>query len=186
MSTRCDGIALLRAIKTTSFQFQQQKHPCISIHISKRKLYVLSQQEHMSNHYYFQKFKNTVDVLEANGGSIGDDPLLINQILQRTRPRATMETASRTMINEAKEEAKQEYLAVAFLMGADRSRYGLLIQSLENDYIQGVNKYPKNLVDAYHLITNWKHDTRHYTKGTNEDEVTFAQDTDRLANVTCY
>ena len=39
-------------------------------------------------------------------------------------------------------EAQSRYLAVGFVLGADRSRYGRLIENLENDYLQGQNNYP--------------------------------------------
>ena len=31
---------------------------------------------------------------------------------------------------------------------------------MENDYLQGRNKYPTPVTSAYHLITNWKQDPR--------------------------
>jgi hypothetical protein len=47
-------------------------------------------------------------------------------------------TATRTMMHDA-------YVAVTFILGADRKRYGRLIDDLENDYIQGQDNFPKSL-----------------------------------------
>ncbi len=49
-------------------------------------------------------------------------------------------------------------MAVAFLLGADCARYGRLIEILENDYLQGQNKYPRTVTTAYNLLSNWKQD----------------------------
>ena len=61
---------------------------------------------------------------------------------------------------ELKHTTQVRYLAVAFLLGADRSRYGRLIEDLENDFLQGRNNFPTTLTGAYSLLTNWKQDPR--------------------------
>jgi hypothetical protein len=45
-------------------------------------------------------------------------------------------------------------MACAFLVGSDRDRYGKLVEDLENDHIQGSDKYPKTLTDAYSLLVH--------------------------------
>ena len=57
-----------------------------------------------------------------------------------------------------RQDAQQLYLATAFILGADRNKYGQLIENLENDYLQGQNNYPQTLTGAYNLLTNWKQD----------------------------
>ena len=49
--------------------------------------------------------------------------------------------------------------AVLFIFGADRSRYGKLIENLENYYLQGCGGYPKSIQSAYNLLSNWKQDS---------------------------
>ena len=85
----------------------------------------------------------------------------MTKALQKHNPYATIQSASASMLTNAKQTAKQEYLAVAFLLAADRNRYGILIQDLENEFTQGVDKYPKTLTDAYYLLLNWKHDPKY-------------------------
>jgi hypothetical protein len=58
-----------------------------------------------------------------------------------------------------KNKIVEEYLAVAFLSGSDRARFGCLLDRLQNDYLQGNNAYPRTLSSAYHLLTNWKSET---------------------------
>ncbi len=46
MSRDGDGMALLRAVKNVSFNFQSQKYTPQALHESKRRFYVLSQGKH--------------------------------------------------------------------------------------------------------------------------------------------
>ena len=48
------------------------------------------------------------------------------------------------------------YLALAFLMGSDQSRFGRLLEKLENDFTTGNDSYPKTLTDAYNMLLEWK------------------------------
>jgi hypothetical protein len=66
------------------------------------------------------------------------------------------DTMSEAEKEEVEKEAQGRYLAVAFVLGADRLRYGRLIENLENDYLQGQNNYPTTVTAAYNLLTNWK------------------------------
>ena len=45
-------------------------------------------------------------------------------------------------------------------MGADCVRFGRYLENLENDFMQGVDWYPKSRVDAHHVLANWKQDPR--------------------------
>ena len=69
-------------------------------------------------------------------------------------------TMTEAQTKEVQAESCEQYLAVAFLLSANRTQYGKLIEDLENDYLQGRNNYPTTVTSAYHLITNWKQDPR--------------------------
>lgn len=78
---------------------------------------------------------------------------------------------------EIKKEAQDQYLAVAFILGPDRSKYGkLMIDNLKNYYLQSRNNYSKTLTSAYILLTNWKHDPciAMPMMGLSNDGVSFA------------
>ena len=67
-------------------------------------------------------------------------------------------------------EAQEWYDGLAFLMEADRVRFGRCLEDLENDFTQGVDRYPKSRVDAHHVLANWKQDPRnlvHLTGGND-------------------
>ena len=52
--------------------------------------------------------------------------------------------------------AKQKHLLVAMLCGADRGKYGKLVEELRNDFTKGGDYYPANLTEAYELLLNYK------------------------------
>jgi Zinc knuckle len=72
-------------------------------------------------------------------------------------------------------EAQDQYLAVAFVLSADRNRFGKLVEDMENDYLQGRDNFPKSLTAAYNLLTNWKQDPRYAMRyiGPANDGVSF-------------
>ena len=51
------------------------------------------------------------------------------------------------------ENAKDMYLACAFLCQSDRKGYGRLLEELENYYTKVNLNYPTNLVTAYRMIS---------------------------------
>ena len=54
----------------------------------------------------------------------------------------------------------QQYLAVAFLSGADDRSYGRMRQTLQNNYLRGdTDSYPQDLTKAYELLLNWRTDS---------------------------
>jgi hypothetical protein len=65
---------------------------------------------------------------------------------------------------DAERLAKEQYLACAFILGADKTRYGRMLEDLKNSFTQGVDKYPKNMTDAYNLLVNWKQNPQNYLR----------------------
>ena len=52
----------------------------------------------------------------------------------------------------------ERILACTFLVGSDRTRYGKLLEDLQNDHTQGTDNYPATLQQAYSLLVHWKQD----------------------------
>ena len=40
------------------------------------------------------------------------------------------------------EKASEAYLAIVFIMGADRARFRKYVEDLHNDYLKGINNHP--------------------------------------------
>ena len=55
--------------------------------------------------------------------------------------------------------AKEQFLAVAFLLGADTVRYGTCVKAMQNAYLKGNNDYPQTVTAAYHFLLHWVPET---------------------------
>jgi hypothetical protein len=153
-------IELLKVVKTEMFTFQTQKYGPQAMHEAKRRFYMLRQEKYISVQQYYETFVNTVEVIEHCGGDIGVDRSLVTEMLGGH----DRSIASSSILVDAEQKAKDKYLACAFLLGSDKTRYGRLIEDLENSFTQGVDKFPKTMVDAYNLLVNWKQNPMNYMR----------------------
>jgi hypothetical protein len=122
---------------------------------------------------YLEKFQNCVDVLEHFGGTIGHVPGLVKGVLELDCINA--DSATPEEIPDATKATQEEYLTMAFLLGSNHNQYGKLIKNLENHYAQGQDRYPKTLMSAYSLLTNWKQDAHNIMRflGPTNEGVSF-------------
>jgi hypothetical protein len=153
-------VELLKVVKTEMFTFQTQKYGPQAMHEAKRRFYMLRQDKHTTVQQYYETFVNTVEVIEHCGGDIGVDRSLVTEMLGGH----DRSIASATVIVNAERDAKDKYLACAFILGADKTRYGCLMEDLENSFTQGIDKFPKTMVDAYNLLVNWKQNPMNYMR----------------------
>jgi hypothetical protein len=188
-----DTIELLKSIKDCVFKFSDEKHASHSLHEASRKFYTSQQDKNSNIQDYYQRFKNHIEVVEHCGGSLGGHDAVINKSLEAMS--LTRANASVIQLKAATAAAREEYLACAFLLGSDRKRYEKLVEDLENDYIQKIDKYPKTMVEAYSLLIHWKQDPKNLMRvlGMVSDGVAFANvgtDQHGTANehphITCY
>jgi hypothetical protein len=121
---------------------------------SKRRFYLCSQGRHTTASTYLEQYQNIDDVIEHSGGSIGNDPGILEALAKKKG--ADTAVIAATDLALLQKEDQEQYLTAAFLLGADRARYGRLIEGLENDYLQGQDRYPKTITSAFNLLINWK------------------------------
>ena len=171
-----DAIGLLKTIKSIMFNFQGQIYRPQALRDAKRRFYNMYQDRHMTVQAYLDKFQNSVEVIEHCGGDLGIDKGLIDNTFATANPVVNRETATPATVEAAKKYAREQYLACAFLLGADRKRYGKLLENLENDYTQKNDRWPKTITDAYSLLINWKQDPRNLLQvvGASSDGIAFA------------
>jgi Reverse transcriptase (RNA-dependent DNA polymerase) len=178
-----NSIELLKNIKDVTHSFSGQKFKAHALHEAKRRFYTYYQDRTTNTQTYLEKFKNLVEVVEHCGGSFLESGMA--EVVLGDRRAADMNT-------DDMKKARELYLATAFILASDRSRYSKLIEDLENNYIQGVNRYPTTLEDAYNVLMYWKHDTKANGRsvGIETEGVAFVQDGERrakdMADVECY
>jgi hypothetical protein len=134
------------------------------VHSILREFYSLSQGKHRTNQEYYDEFNNLVAAVDECGAMIARHPTIYNEVLQE------LSVDSQDPTDDEKERAQQTskggYLAVAFLLGLDRIRYGMLIEEIENEYLRNrdasskVGSYPLTVADAYEYLENYKRNPR--------------------------
>ena len=170
MHSASNGLDLLVAIKDLMYNVQEQKYVPLSIHLAKRQFFLLSQGRNTVGEYY-EQFKNQTDVLDHIGAGIGDDDAITKQVLRSQG--INTDDATEAQEDAAEIQGIEWYLALAFLMGSDRSRFGRLLEKLENDFTAGHDNYPKTLTDAYNMLLEWKDDPRLLMRMAGNDGISF-------------
>ena len=171
VSSAGDGLGLIKAVKSIAFQFQSQKYLSHALHESLKRYYNCAQGKFATTQAYLDHFKNVLEVVTTSGGSIAGHPGVENAIIaERGLVRDGMTVAQMVEVQSA---VTDRSTAMGFLLGCDRSRYGRLIEDLENDYLQGHNNYPATVSEAYNLLTNWKQDRAGW-RAPSADGVAFA------------
>ena len=103
---------------------------------------------------YHKAYKGIIDVIDFNDGSIRNKKGLIEAGL-------TINGAQKppTEDETKKAVAKERKITIAcvFILGADKTQFGKLMEDMEKSFTQCDDKYPVDLTEAYKLLTNWKH-----------------------------
>jgi hypothetical protein len=109
---------------------------------------------------YYNQFKDLVSNAEWLGSDIGLNSERVDANVQEIAADPDMPTEAEW--EQARARAKDEYLAVAFLLNSDKRQYGDLIWTIENEYTHGTNIYPMMLSAAYDYIINYQYQKSHY------------------------
>jgi hypothetical protein len=117
LSSTGDGLRLLSTIKVVSFNFQSQKYLPHSLHEAKRRFNLCVQTKNMSVPAYLEQFQNILAFIERDPGIAK----IVTGVLS---------------LSDVLNDADERYLALAFLLGANRNCFGNLVEGLENDFLQ--------------------------------------------------
>ena len=168
-----DVMRLLGLVQSCMTQRQTRKHPVHTLIDAEVGVLAL-RQRNMANNEYYEKFKDLVTNSERLGGEIGVQTDRVNEILQdiATDPDAPTDNEREA----ARSQAKDEYLAILFLLNSDKKRYGNLMRDIENEYTRGTDSYPTTLSAAYDYLVNYRVDRQH--QETDDGGLAFYQDED--------
>ena len=117
-----------------------------------REFYLMAQGKHQSNQEYFDAFNTLSEGIENAGAQIGIHPALIESVREEICVDLLNPTSDEEKI--ASSMAQQRYLAVAFLRAADKGRYGLLNENIEQELFRNrngtskVGTYPVTVAEA--------------------------------------
>jgi hypothetical protein len=170
---------LLQLIQNCMTQRQTRQTPVHTLLDVEAQVFAFRQKALADNEYY-NKFKDLVSIAERLGSNIGVQPDRVQAILEEIA--VDRDLPMEWERAQASEQAKDEYLAVMFLMNSDRQHYGNLIRDIENEYTRGSDTYPATLsTTAYDYIVNYRPANRSRTNNEgglsfyNEDEDTLGR-----------
>ncbi len=144
------GPQLLKMIKNTTFSFQSQKCPGQSLFDAKRQFYNQTQGCTVTIKEYFIQFQNLVDVLKHSSGNIADDKGMETFVLD-DMDKSAMTAEELTALASDVENR---------LLGVAPHRFSRLIEGIENDFIEGRDRYPTSVSDAYCRLANYTYGPR--------------------------
>jgi hypothetical protein len=117
--------------------FRDKQYLPHSLHKITSDFYNLTQGKHLSNQEYYDEFNSMVDTAEDSGATIGAHPAGVTAILNVLALDSDAPTTPERVASV--QMATQRYLAVAFILGADK------MVAEAYDYLCNYKKDPKNL-----------------------------------------
>ena len=96
-------------------------------------------QKTLPNNEYYEKFKDLVTNADQLGSDIGVHPEQVETILAGITADPNKPTAMEG--KQAKDIAKDQFLAVMFLINCDHNHYGNLVRDIENEYTCRMDTY---------------------------------------------
>jgi hypothetical protein len=161
-SINADSLALLKGIRAEMTGFRKKQHLPHLLHLIMRNFYNLVQGKHRSSQEDYDEFNSMVETAKESGATIGPHPAGVTKCLTAIAVDVDIPTTSERAVSV--KLATQRYLSAAFLLGADRVRYGTLIEEIESEFLRNkgmsstAGTYPTTVAEAYDYLCNYKKD----------------------------
>jgi hypothetical protein len=166
--TTADSLALLKGIRAKMTGIHNKQYLPHSLHKIMHEFYHLTQGKHLSNQEYYDAFNSMVNTGAESGATIGAHPSGVTAILAALAVDIDFPTQAERAASV--ETATQRYLAVAFILGADKMRYGTLLEEIENEFLRNkgsstsAGTYPTTVAKSYDCLCNYKKDPKNLTR----------------------
>jgi hypothetical protein len=172
-------VALLLIIRSFCCSFEDERQGTWALQQAKKKAFCFVQRDDMSNADYYDEFMAIVKGVESYGGEWGQEPGLIRAKLEAAGA-ADPDNLTDDELEAAKLAARDDFLAMMLLSGANNNRYWKLREDLANDYTKGRDNYLSTVDDMLRLLNNYKLPNQRMQPagtsiGDNEDRLAFVQ-----------
>ncbi len=117
-----DEIALLLLARGFCCQFDDQRQGIWALQQAKKQAFLFIQKEGTSTAKYYEEFMSHINGVEEFGGQGGQEPGPIRakmQIAHASRNVVDLDAPTPAELDAAKEAAKEDFIAMMFLSGAD-------------------------------------------------------------------
>eukprot|EP00957_Ditylum_brightwellii_P180458 13746411-Ditylum_brightwellii.AAC.1 len=179
-------IELLKSIKGTVFQFEEEQYLELALWEAVLKAFYFYQGPGINNATYFECFDNAIKLIEQFGGSVLMHPSSIKTALKRKRANATLQNVRAHEFDKTVRDARERFLPVIVMAGADCSRYGSMFQDIQNNYGQGNDTHPKSVVDTKHCIKTFRPNPKYVRVISQAEGMVFlADDQEKRRQINC-
>ena len=138
-----DVLGLLKLLRTFAYVTDGSQHPYLAVCVTEKRLLSITQGRNERTSRYVHRFKTLLQVVEERKGPIYPKNLIV--------------TDGDTELGETEvATAREQYLSMLLLLGADRGRYGTLLDNLHNSYISKHDLYPKTIDETFHLLSTYQ------------------------------
>jgi hypothetical protein len=129
-------IGLLKLLEEMAFSNGGDQDPFLTAVLSLRRLASIQQGSKEHNAKYYKRVKTAADVLVGQWGDFFPSKLIKDGMTQA--------------------QAQDRLIARIFLIGADKGRFGPLLEDLNNAYVGGSDRYPKTLEETQRLLSKYQ------------------------------
>ena len=194
-----DVVGLLAKLKEMAFQSTGVQHPALTLQSKLRRLTAINQGPNEQTANYHKRLEATAEEqwgpLCPHNLSVSIEELLEDDedAEEQTTEIQKVELADKLKeLKQAQKQARDELLAMIFMAGADKKRYGKLMEEYNNAYLAGKDLYPKSLSVALNLLSNYQdHQSGVQVGGLSKTPIqaSFAQkkrSNKQLARIKCF
>jgi hypothetical protein len=146
-----DPIALLRAIKEHSLNYQDTRYEMSIISDAFRSLFTSKQKDGESLQDYTRRFKTSTEILESHLGG----PLILEKYV---RTMTGYDKTNDSKMDELIKQASESLFAYLYLENADQDKYGTILNNLNSQKSLGNDQFPRTIVETNKVFSNHKFD----------------------------
>lgn len=145
MKSASNCLWLLVNLQAISNRFEESTNRFLALLKAKENVLNHKQKKGQTVTEYYEELKELIDVLESYKGSIHDPA--------EAAPNSQEKLAMGLDDQEA--HMRDHGHAILLLENADKVRFGKLQTDLANDFLQGRDEYPTDMVKAYNLLLGY-------------------------------
>ncbi|CAJ1950718.1 unnamed protein product [Cylindrotheca closterium] len=152
VQSNMDTMGLLRIFQhLTATGGATNVDPAMSKYQAQQRFYSCIQGSKMTNAEYYSRFMHHVNVVKYCKGALGASIAALEDACREAKVNSTLDEMKKL---EAK--VMEREMAMAFLMGADKKRYGNLIAQATNARLlhNGASTFPTTMAGALELLNN--------------------------------
>jgi len=177
-----DTLGLLKIIKKTMYSNGEDNTNVVYNHvIAITNYYHVQQERYQALQEYHDQFIAYRKVCEQLGIKVGASENGGANMLKKMK----IDNPMQQQKDEAEKKAIEEHHTILFMLGADKYKYGKLIEEMKNNVIHKKDPFPKTIGEASHILSKWTNKYRgKYNNGKNDsnDGMAFATVTEEKEN----